>query len=226
MNCFKDVWGFPGYEKYTILTFDLPGFGNSDKPVDFTYSMEDHSVISKMLIEELNLNKIHLVGHSMGGAVGLLLCQEIKSMIKSFICLEGNLISEDCTGSRLAISYSLEDFQKEGFDNLKTEISKNKNEPSVKDSGLDLYLDCLSKCNPYSFYRSSESLVKWSDSGRLFQLFLDLDIPKYYVFGDKNQDSPAVKLLSSIPKIEISDAGHAMMNDNSREFYQKLLKIL
>lgn len=26
MGYFTDVWGFPGYQKYTILTFDLPGF--------------------------------------------------------------------------------------------------------------------------------------------------------------------------------------------------------
>ena len=116
-DCFKDVWGFPGYQRYTILTFDLPGFGNSDKLGEFSYSMEDQAVISKLLIQELDLKQIRIVGHSMGVAIGLLLAQEIRPIVKSFICLEGNLVSEDCTGSRIAVGYSLEDFQKEGFIN-------------------------------------------------------------------------------------------------------------
>jgi pimeloyl-ACP methyl ester carboxylesterase len=225
-NCFKDVWDFLGYQKYTILTYDLPGFGGSDKPRDFSYSIEDLSILSSLLIEKLNLKKVHLIGHSMGGAVGLLLCQEIKPIIRSFICLEGNLISEDCMGSRMAISYSLEDFQREGFNRLKSDISMGRNEPSAKDDSLDLYLNCLSKSDPYAFYRSSESLVKWSDSGKLLELFISLDKPKYYVFGDKNKNSPTVKLLSSIARVAISDSGHAMMNDNPKEFYEKLLEIL
>ena len=121
-DCFRDVWDFPGYQRYTILAFDLPGFGDSDKPSDFSYSMEDQAAILKLLIQELNLNRMHIVGHSMGGAVGLLLAKDIRSIVKSFICLEGNLISEDCTGSRAAVKYSLEDFLKEGFNHLKADI--------------------------------------------------------------------------------------------------------
>ena len=188
--------------------------------------MEDHSAISKLLIKELNLDKIHLIGHSMGGAVGLLLYQEIKPIVKSFVCLEGNLISEDCMGSRTAINYSLEDFQREGFNRLKSEISKDSNESSLERDSLKLYLECLSKSDSYAFYKSSESLVEWSDSGKLLELFMGLNIPKYYVFGDKNENSPTVEILSAVEKIEISDAGHAMMNDNPQEFYEKLLGIL
>jgi pimeloyl-ACP methyl ester carboxylesterase len=220
MDCFKDVWKIPGYERYSILAFDLPGFGDSDKPKEFSYSMEDHAIISKLLIEELNLNRIHLIGHSMGGAVGLLLIKDIKPLIKSFICLEGNLISEDCTGSRIAVSYSLEDFQREGFNSLKSGISRDSSNSSI------IYLKCLSKSESFAFYKSSESLVEWSDNGKLLELFVNLDIPKYYIFGDKNENSPTVKLLSSICKIKISDAGHAMMNDNPEEFYKKLPEIL
>ncbi len=226
MDGYRDIWDFPGYQNYSILTYDLLGFGDSERPMNFSYSMEAHAEVSQLLIKELNLNNIHLVGHSMGGAIGLLVCPKMKPIIKSFVCAEGNLISEDCTGSREAVGYSLEDFQKEGFDNLKSQISIEIKGSSGKDKSLDLYLECLSKCDPYAFYRSSESLVKWSDSGKLLKLFVDLDIAKYYLFGDKNRNSPTVKLLSTVPKVEITNAGHAMMNDNPQEFYQKLLEVL
>jgi pimeloyl-ACP methyl ester carboxylesterase len=216
-DCFRDVWGFPGYKQYTVLTFDLPGFGDSDKPYEFSYRMEDQASITKLLIQELNLSGIHIVGHSMGGAIGLLLTKDIKSIVDSFICLEGNFISEDCTGSRNAVKYSLEDFLKEGFNHLKADISESADE---------LFLDCLSKSDPYAFYRSSESLVKWSDNGKLLELFLSLDICKYYIFGELNASAPVIKYLTSIPKLMIPNAGHAMMADNPSRFYSDLLGIL
>lgn len=162
----------------------------------------------------------------MGGAVGLLLAQKIKPITRSFICLEGNLVGEDCGGSRKAVGYSLDEFLKEGFEELRLEISQNEDKTEIQNSSLELFLACLSKCDPYAFYRSSESLVKWSDSGKLLRLFLELDIPKYYVFGARNENSPVIKLLTDVPKIKIANAGHAMMTDNPSKFYQALLTII
>ncbi len=216
-DCFRDVWGFPGYQQYTILAFDLPGFGDSDKPHGFSYSMEDQAAITNLLIQELNLSRVHIVGHSMGGAIGLLLAREIRPIVESFICLEGNLIGEDCTGSRAAIRYSLEDFQKEGFQHLKSNISEGEDV---------LFIGCLSKSDPYAFYRSSESLVEWSDSGRLLELFLELDVRKCYVFGELNAGAPVIRRLTSVPKLMIPNAGHGMMTDNPSRFYKELLGVL
>ena len=216
-DCFKDVWDFPGYQRYTILTFDLPGFGDSSRPHEFSYSMEDQAIVSRPLFQELNLNRIHIVGHSMGGAIGLLVAKDTRSIIESFICLEGNLISDDCGGSRAAVKYSLEGFQKEGFQHLKDGNSE---------SADSLFLGCLSRSDPYAFYRSSESLVKWSDSGRLLELFLELDIRKYYIFGELNTDAPVIKQLSSITKLMIPNAGHGMMTNNPSRFYTILLSVL
>jgi len=179
--------------------------------------MEAQAAISRLLIQELNLNRIHIVGHSMGGAVGLLLAKDIKSIVESFICLEGNLVSKDCGGSRAAVEYSLEDFLKEGFQHLKTKISESVD---------DLFLGCLYKSGPYAFYRSSESLVNWSDSGKLLELFLSLDVRKCYVFGELNAGVPVIKHLASVPKVMIPNAGHAMMTDNPSRFYADLLGIL
>jgi len=153
----------------------------------------------------------------MGGAIGLILAKEIKPIMESFICLEGNLVSEDCTGSRAALEYSLEEFLKEGFQELKSNISDSKD---------DLFTRCVSKADPYAFYKSSESLVKWSDSGRLLDLFLKLTMHKYYIYGELNKDAPLIKQLTSIPKLMIPNAGHGMMNDNPAIFYKELLDIL
>jgi pimeloyl-ACP methyl ester carboxylesterase len=225
-DSFKDVWKFPEYEKYTVLAFDLLGFGNSSKPKDFSYTMEEHVEICKLAIEALNLERIHLVGHSMGGAIGLLLVEKIGGKVISFTNLEGNLVGEDCTLSREAIRYSLEDFETRAFQALKSKVRGTKELLGPTIMSQRLLYKWLSKSAPYAFYKSSESLVNWSDSGKLLRMFIDLDISKHYIFGELNRNSAVVRLLAPVPKTQISSSGHFMMGDNPQEFYRRLFGIL
>lgn len=57
-------------KKYTVITYDQRGHGISDKP-KADYSIETLSNDLYCLIEELNLEKVILVGHSMGGMTAL-----------------------------------------------------------------------------------------------------------------------------------------------------------
>ncbi len=222
---FKDVWNFAEFENYTILTFDLLGFGDSSKPKAFSYTMEEHAEICKLIIEKFGLEQIHLVGHSMGGAIGLLLIEKIPSKIVSFINLEGNLIGEDCTYSREAVRYSLEDFEGGVFEDFKSGIEDGKDlAASTSPSTRRVFYNWLSKSDAYAFYRSSESLVEWSDSRELLKMFVELDIKRCYVFGEMNKNLPVIKMLGDVPKVEISNSGHFMMSDNPEETYQKLLE--
>jgi hypothetical protein len=52
-------------------------------------------------------------------------------------------------------------------------------------------------------------------------MFINLDIKKYYVFGEANKNVPVIKILD-LPKIQITKSGHFMMCDNPQEFYTKL----
>jgi len=225
-DSFKDVWNFSEFEKYTIVTFDLLGFGDSSKSKEFSYTMEEHAEICALLIEKLKLDEVHVVGHSMGGAIALLLIEKYPSNILSFVNLEGNLIGEDCTFSRTAISSSLEDFEERFFTDFTSWIKDIKDLAASPPLSTRLFYQWLSKSDPYAYYRSSESLVKWSDSGRLLNMFIDLDIKKYYVFGEANRNVPAIKMLDTVPKIQITKSGHFMMCDNPQEFYTKLSMML
>ncbi|HIH96429.1 MAG TPA: alpha/beta hydrolase [Thermoplasmata archaeon] len=222
---FKDVWTFSELEEYTILTFDLLGFGNSSKPHWYPYTVEDHAEICKSLVENLNLNKICLVGHSLGGAIGLLLIDKIPSRISHFINLEGNLTGEDCTYSRKVISDSFEDFTEKKFSIFPSRFKPDKTSPISTSKSYELFKESFLKSSPFAVYKTSESLVEWSDSGRLLKMFIETDTKKCYVFGEMSKDLKVLKMLD-MPKVQISKSGHFMMIDNSKEFYRKLSSIL
>ncbi len=57
-------------KNYRVIAIDLPGYGKSQKGV-FSYSMTFYADQVKRLADELKLNKFILVGHSMGGQIGI-----------------------------------------------------------------------------------------------------------------------------------------------------------
>ena len=54
---------------YRVYLPDLPGFGESDRPADFSYSVTDQSKIVVGFLDALRLKQVDLGGWSMGGWV-------------------------------------------------------------------------------------------------------------------------------------------------------------
>jgi menaquinone-9 beta-reductase len=53
------------------LALDMPGFGRADKPGEFTYTVEGYGGFLKSALEELGVERAHLVLHDFGGPWGL-----------------------------------------------------------------------------------------------------------------------------------------------------------
>jgi len=56
---------------YRVIALDMIGYGKSDKPASFPYTMEAMGDVVLALIDRLNVTKPILVGHSMGGQTAL-----------------------------------------------------------------------------------------------------------------------------------------------------------
>lgn len=58
-------------EGYRVLAVDLPGYGKSDKPASFPYTMEAMADVVREVLRAKKITKPILVGHSMGGQTAL-----------------------------------------------------------------------------------------------------------------------------------------------------------
>lgn len=56
---------------YRTIAVDLPGFGDSDKPVRGAYDAPFFARATTALLDALGIERAHLVGNSMGGRVGI-----------------------------------------------------------------------------------------------------------------------------------------------------------
>ncbi len=213
---FQDVLSHEGFKKFSILLIDLAGFGDSTRHDQFSYSMDDHARVCEEALKEIKYDRLHIVAHSMGGAVGLLLSNRSLSRTVSFSNIEGNLIGEDCgLISRQTANVSFDTFNTELFPEYKALFHDKGNQ----------YIS-LKQTYPPAFYKSSKSLVAWSDSRRLLRKFRSLRCKKTYFYGDQNLDLKVLKELSNVRIEKISESGHFVMNDNPEEFYRKLLEVM
>ena len=55
---------------FQVLCLDLLGCGDSDKPLDQSYSIKNHARILKKFLDQLGIDRIHFVGHDIGGGIG------------------------------------------------------------------------------------------------------------------------------------------------------------
>ena len=81
---FKDTCKFLS-KKFQVIIPDLPGHGKSEN-IGYFHSMEMMAEGIKFLCDILNVNKIILAGHSMGGYVSLAFAEYYPDMLKG-ICL-------------------------------------------------------------------------------------------------------------------------------------------
>lgn len=56
-------------ERYHIIALDQPGFGKSEKRMDYPYSIDNNARILLALMDSKGIEKANLVGNSMGGEV-------------------------------------------------------------------------------------------------------------------------------------------------------------
>lgn len=57
-------------KQYTIFLIDLPGFGMSDEP-KYIYTLDNYVNFLKTFIEELQIEKPIIIGHSFGGRIAI-----------------------------------------------------------------------------------------------------------------------------------------------------------
>jgi pimeloyl-ACP methyl ester carboxylesterase len=225
-RCFHHALNAPVLQGRALLIPDLVGIGNSPHWEDFSYTMEAQAELLLHLCKRLGASEVAIVGHSMGGAIGICLAEMWPGSVTHFANAVGNLIPEDCFYSRTVRDMGWEAFKKGGFRKFKQRIKAESHHarPSVS-----AYLASLNRTTARAMYLSSCDLVRLSDEGNLLSRFLHLSCKKLYL-QDSDTDLPAhlteALLTAGVPIVRIPDTGHGLMEDNPSVFYSSLAEFL
>jgi pimeloyl-ACP methyl ester carboxylesterase len=65
------------------LIVDLPGFGRSEPPPDYGYTMEAHAEVVGGFLAGLGRRPVHLFGNSMGGAIAMMVAATRPELVRT-----------------------------------------------------------------------------------------------------------------------------------------------
>jgi len=220
---FTAFWEAPDLEGLPLLAPDLPGHGASQGLAPKSSTMEGMATAVCGLLQDRmrQAERLHVVAHSMGGAVGLLLAQQSSIPLVSFVNVEGNLVAEDCGMlSRRTAETDLELFRDQKFTRLKARAG------DAHDPTLRAWADWVAACPAEAFHTAARSLVAWSDSGKLLEIFRGLPVAKAYVYGEKSANPDVLAHLENVPRYRIPDCGHFVMIEKPAELIHIVHQVL
>jgi pimeloyl-ACP methyl ester carboxylesterase len=197
----------------TICAFDFPGHGASGRLADPShYSIQTYADITVGLVRQLEPSRLFLLCHSMGCAVGLVAAQDVRA--HAFISVEGNLVSQDCgIVSRTAADQPRDRFVGTGYSRFRSSLADSPYGAERTWAGW------YGQADPIAVHQSAQSLVEWSDSGKLLDLFTSQP-GATYVHGSDSDLDYLLPSLRGIPVHAIPGAGHFPMLDNPDAFWQ------
>lgn len=95
-------------DDFHCIAFDLPGFGLSDKPIAYSYSLFQQADVVEGLLEALDIDAAHVVSHDMGTSIHTELLARKGRAGLSFAILSSTFLN----GSILKGMAQLSEFQK------------------------------------------------------------------------------------------------------------------
>ena len=207
----RQAWALRELRDRSLLSPDFLGFGHSPRPAHFGYKLEDQAAVLTAVIDSHALRRIHLVAHSMGGTIALLLPERILSRLGSLILVEPRLLESSCGIGAEAAKFTYDEFMSGAFAWIQRRVS------NAQQAAYD-----LKRVDPAAFYHSSCSLVDWTRGRKMLDRFEAAPCRKIFIYGAESRYLEELREISSDLKMEIGHSGHFVMQDNPDDFYRQL----
>jgi pimeloyl-ACP methyl ester carboxylesterase len=206
--CFERLAHHPALAAYRHVIPDLPGYGRSAWTPRIASLPELAELVAGWLAARGEPSPV-LVGHSMGGVIGVLLCDRHPHAVGAFVDVEGNVSIGDCTGSAIAAAQPLLEFTGGGFDRQRDQVYAD----GASDRALRGYYASMRLADPRAFHQHSRELVEASrDESMAARLVaIAAKVPLVYVAGVPRGAAPrTLELLDAraIPTVRVAPAGH------------------
>ncbi|MFM0594738.1 alpha/beta fold hydrolase [Paraburkholderia dilworthii] len=219
---YADIARLPAFAGRPFVAYDAPGCGDSECGDLSALSIPFLVDTARAVLNRLDVQRFHLVGHSMGGLTSLMLAHEERERVLSFIDIEGNVAPEDCFLSRQIVSHPSDDPQRFFADF----IDRNWSAPDFSSS---LYAASLRhKVRAGAVRGIFTSMVHLSDHGNLLARFVDLPCRKMFMFGEQNAGLSYLPHLqeSGVTLASIAHSGHFPMYSNPVEMWKRIALFL
>ncbi|MDZ7757396.1 alpha/beta hydrolase [Rhodohalobacter sp.] len=229
-------------QDYRVVAIDLPGYGKSDKG-DYPYGMDYYAKELVNLMDELSLENVIYIGHSMGGQIGITLALNYPDAIDQLILAAPAGIETFAPGEGawLANAFSIDGIVNATEPQVRANLSINFYKWSPEWEWMVEERVRMAKDEPemrefaYTVVNSVSAMIDEPTSGFLS----DLNVPTVIIYGKYDGLIPNRYLNPGFPSevfekgdqlipnsslVEIDDAGHMVMIEKPEEFNRTILQ--
>jgi pimeloyl-ACP methyl ester carboxylesterase len=169
-----------------LIIPDIPGFGASHTPSDCVFDLERQAKRLVDFLDEIEVERLVVYGHSLGGMLGTLLLELIPDRITGLISSEGNLRLADCGESRRVVEIDFNEFEAVRY-------------PELQKRGI--------RTSALGFYSTAKSVVKLSESERLLTVLAHSPRPVLFIRGGASHFK-SVPIGNKVRNVEIPNETH------------------
>jgi len=223
---------------HRTIALDLPGFGESDKPLTASYSMNFYVKILSGFLDKLSIPSVNLVVHDLGGPIGLLWAVRNREQLKRLVLLNTLVYSKVSWAVKLFILSLRLPFTRQlltskrgiawtirlGLKNKKWvrgSLAESYQKPFYKKAAQRALIKSSSNISLKAFQEIEENLASLSIPIRAIYGVEDRILPKVaHTFQKVKVDLPDTKVTA------LKNCGHFLQEDEPEKLANLLVEFL
>ena len=210
----------PEMKTYRIEAIDLPGHRSSrwrrKSGADSVLACVE--LLSEYVAGHVN-GELAIVGHSLGGAIGVLLAERLGDRCRGLIDIEGNLIDADCAALTRPTAARPDWERHELFQMIDEHLTGN------PVGGTREYLDRYRRnvTDHHEWVAYTRALEVHSAHGFLLERLLALECRRSYIYGADDPPEVVEQLAThGVPATPIKGSGHWPMYANPDDLFDAI----
>jgi pimeloyl-ACP methyl ester carboxylesterase len=214
---YAEVAAHPLLPRHRSLLIDLLGFGISDRPGDFSYTLEAHADALAEALHKAGVAGASVIAHSMGGAVAIILADRHPELVAALILVDASIDPSPLVpvrpGSSGIASYSEEEFVRHGWKEVRDRV------------GPHLW-STMRLADLRALHRTAVGLARGTDP-TMREILKSLPIPRVFLHPEGDVPGGADDLRAAgVQLLAIPESGHTITLDDPEAFAHTLRTLL
>jgi len=208
-------------QQYHVIIPELPGHGKSS--FDTEYQIVDVAKAVHRIADDLAIQKLHFIGHSMGGYVGGAFAKAYPQKLHSLTLLN-SILGADSSERKNTRNHAIRliDTHAKAFTSMAISNLFTKEERISYDSGIS---QMKKEANNISLSAITAALKAMRD--RLSTLSKNSEVPLHYIYGRQDQIIPAYRVNAETEitgtNATMIDGGHMLLMTHEEAVAERLL---
>ena len=208
-------------DAYDVIAWDAPGYGRSEDPA-VPFTLEDLADEAVGLLADLDIDRAHLLGVSLGGVVAQLIYQRHPARVRSLILADttpgGGAVPEPTRSQR--VRQRLESLERLGPRGMAEQRAPQLARPQAPPQLIAELIEIMAEVRPAGYRAAAIALGDTDLRSRLGQI----RAPTLVIHGECDGVVPlstARELTAAIPDarlVVIPDAGHVANQEQPEAF--------